>query len=57
MNRKNLDIKLELLKRNILQYELASMLGMTETGLSRKLGKELSKEDKGKIMEVIKNGK
>lgn len=57
MKQANLELRQELSKRRMYQYELAELLGITEEGLSRKLRKELSKEDKEKIMGVIKNAK
>ena len=51
---KNIEIKMELLKQNMKQYELADLLGITEFSLSRKLRKELPKEEQEKIVKLIR---
>lgn len=51
---KNYEIKVELMKRGMKQYELASLLGISEWTLSRKLRKELPDEEKQHILEIIR---
>ncbi len=41
----------------IKQYELAELLGLSETVLCRKLRKELPKEEKEKIIKLIKESR
>lgn len=51
----NQDIKLEMFKANLKQYELATLLKMHEGNLSKMLNrKELSEEEKQKIIKIIK---
>ena len=50
---KNYEIKVELMKRGMKQYELASLLGISEWTLSRKLRTELPDEEKQRILEII----
>ncbi len=51
----NQDIKFEMFKANLKQFELALLLGIHEGNLSKKLNRrELSKEEKEKILKVIK---
>ncbi len=51
---KNYEIKVELMKRGMKQYELASLLGISEWTLSRKLRTELPDEEKKRILEIIR---
>jgi len=50
---KNSIIRNLLLERGIKQWQLAKMLGMGETTLSRKLRNELPEDEKQRILEVI----
>ena len=50
----NYEIRAEMLKHNIKQWQLAEQLGITEFSLCRKLRHELSKEDKEKALKAIK---
>ena len=50
----NYEIRAEMLKYNIKQWQLAEQLGITEFSLCRKLRHELSKEDKEKALNGIK---
>ena len=50
---KNMEIRTELMKRGMKNYELAELLGIADSALSRKLRKELSEDEKQKILEVI----
>lgn len=58
------EIKIEMMKANIKQYEVAEKLGYSETVFSKKLRKGLSKQDLEKVLLIInekkgsvKNGK
>lgn len=51
---KNYEIKVELMKRGMKQYELAELLGIADSALSRKLRKELPDEEKQRILEIIR---
>lgn len=50
----NLEIRQELKKRRMFNYELAELLGITEWTLSRKLRKELPDNEKQQILQIIK---
>ncbi len=50
---KNVEIRTELMKRGMKNYELAELLGIADSALSRKLRKELPEDEKQKILEVI----
>ena len=49
----NIDIRDAIKSYGVYGYEVASRLGISETHFSRKLRKELSDDDKEKIMSVI----
>ena len=51
---KNYEIRVELMKRGMKQYELAELLGIADSALSRKLRKELPVEEKQRILEIIR---
>lgn len=51
------EIKIEMMKANIKQYEVAEKLGYSETVFSKKLRKGLSKEELEKVLMIIKNAK
>jgi len=53
---KNLEIKLAMKKCNLKQWELAEMLEILEFTLSRRMRKELPKEEKDRIIEIIRKG-
>ena len=53
---KNIEIRMAIMRAGIKNYQLAELLGITETSLSRKLRNELSLEEKEMILEVIKKG-
>lgn len=50
----NMEIRTELLKVGMKQYELAELLGIADSALSRKLRKELPDEEKQRILEIIR---
>lgn len=51
------EIKIEMMKANIKQYEVAEKLGYSETVFSKKLRKGLSKEELEKVLMIIKDAK
>ena len=50
---KNTDIKIKLLENDMRQWQLARLLGISESKLSRKLRDEISEEEKKKNYELI----
>lgn len=50
----NIEIRNELKKNRMFNYELASLLGISEWTLSRKLRTELPDEEKKRILEIIR---
>ena len=52
---KNIDIKQELKRLHVFQYELAEAMGISEMTLLKKLRKELSTEEKEIILDIIKD--
>ena len=50
----NLKMKIEMTKRNLKQWQVANLLGISESVFSRKMRNELSKEEQEKIIDVIK---
>lgn len=54
----NQDIKLEMFKANLKQFQLSSLLKIHEGTLSKMLNrKELTKEEKERILDIIKKYK
>lgn len=53
---KNQEIRMELKARNIPQWRLGELLGVSENTIYRKLRNELSVEEKQHILEVIRTG-
>lgn len=53
MNQSNFDIKVEMLKAGVKQYEVAQALGISEYTLCRWLRKELDPERKETILATI----
>ena len=51
----NLKVRQALLKAGIKNYELAEMMGISEWTLSRRLRKELPKEERDRILELIRS--
>ena len=49
----NKEIKYALIGYDVKQYRVAEEIGISETGFSRKLRKELPQEEKDKILAVI----
>lgn len=54
-NKKNVSVRTALKKYGIFQYELAEMLGVSESTLVKKLRKELDCVDKNNMINAIKN--
>ena len=57
MKTSNSDIRNLLKTKNIKHWKLADLLGVSETTLVRKLRKELPKEEKEKIINIIEKEK
>lgn len=53
---KNQEIRMELKARNIPQWKLGELLGVSENTIYRKLRNELSVEEKQHILDVIRTG-
>lgn len=53
---KNIEIRMALMKAGIKNYQLAELLGITETSLSRKLRNELPEDEKERILAIIMKG-
>lgn len=49
----NKEIRCALIDYDVKQYRVAEKIGISETGFSRKLRKELPQEEKAKILAVI----
>ena len=49
----NMEIRVEMTKRGMKQWQLAALLGLSESVFSRKLRKELPQEEKDRILKVI----
>ena len=54
---KNIDIRKLIEASNMKYWQVAYKLGITDATFSKKLRFELSKEEKEKIKEIIKNNK
>lgn len=50
----NMEIRIEMTKNNLKQWQVASLLGVSESVFSRRFRKELPQEDKEKILNAIK---
>lgn len=53
---KNQEIRMELKARNIPQWRLGELLGVSENTIYRKLRNELSTDEKQHILDVIRTG-
>ena len=51
--KRNIDIRLLLMQRNVRQWEIAERLGITGAAFSERLRKELPHSEKAKIIEII----
>lgn len=51
---KNKEIREAMKRKNISQWKLGEMLGVSENTINRKLRKELSPDEKQKILDIIK---
>ena len=54
---KNYEIKAEIIKSGLKQYEVAELFGCSEVVFSKKLRKGLSKDELEKVIAIIKNNK
>ncbi len=52
----NIEIRTELLRVGMKKYELAELLGIADSALSRKLRKELPDNEKQRIIDIIRKG-
>lgn len=52
----NIEIRMEMAKSGLKQWQVAERLGLSESGFSRLLRKELSDEEKQKIIKCIQSG-
>lgn len=50
---KNIEIRKKILESGVRQWMIADWLGITETTFSKKLRKELTDEEKGKVLKAI----
>ena len=53
----NFEIRKALMEAGMRNYQLADLLGITEFSLSRKLRKEISKDEQTKILKIIREHK
>ena len=51
---KNEKIRIAMIQNNLKQYEVAKLLGISETGFCRKLREELPEEEQNDIVSKIK---
>lgn len=49
----NTEIRMKIAATGVKQWEIAEMLGMAETSFSRKLRKEVSEDEKNRILSAI----
>lgn len=49
----NIDIRIAIKKANVYGYQVAAILGISETSFSRKLRKELSDDEKKQVFDAI----
>lgn len=54
MRKPNLDIEIAILKSGLKKWQIAEKLGLQDCNFSRKLRKELPKEEKERIFQIIK---
>ena len=53
----NMEIRIEMTRHGLKQWKVANLLGVSESVFSRMLRKELSEEEKERILKAIKGGK
>lgn len=53
---KNKTIKMKLAEYEMTQYDLAKLLGVSETTIYRRLREELPEEEQDRIVEMIERG-
>ena len=51
----NIRIRTEIMKSNLKNHEVGSLMGLTETAFSRKLRTELPDDEQERIIELIRN--
>jgi len=52
--RNNIEVRIAMIKANIKHYQVAEKLGIAEHNFSRKLRYELSKKEKDRVLQAIK---
>lgn len=52
----NMEIRIEMTRHGLKQWQVANLLGVSESVFSRMLRKELSEEEKERILKAIKGG-
>lgn len=50
----NMEIRIEMTKNNLKQWQVANLLGISESVFSRKMRKEMPTEEKERIISIIK---
>ena len=50
----NMNVRIEMVKHGLKQWQVANLLGVSESAFSKKIRKELPKEEQEKIIAVIK---
>ena len=53
----NISVRIKLTESGMKQWQLARLLGISESQLSRKLRTELPQEEQDRIIEIIQNRK
>jgi len=53
----NKNIRMTMLENDLKQWQLAKLLGLSESKLSRKLREELPEDEQQHIIELIKGGR
>lgn len=53
---KNQKIRIAMIQNNVKQYEVAKLLGISETSLCRKLREELPEDEQNEIVAIIEGG-
>ena len=51
----NMEIRIEMTKKNLKQWQVADLLGISESVFSRKLRQEMPDDEKQQILKVIRN--
>lgn len=54
MNQPNIEIRIEMVKYNLKQWEVARLLNMSESVFSRRFRKEIPEDEKQRILAIIR---